>query len=86
MKIIQPANRPAFDVFTTGQLDTLLKACQTVEPRLYISIMDYNTGKIHLGMHYDQFDEESFITVNVAADSVASAFYDVYTRVYERCI
>lgn len=48
--------------------------------------MDYNTGKIHLGMHYDHFDEESFITVNVASDSVASAFYDVYTRVYERCI
>jgi hypothetical protein len=48
--------------------------------------MDYLNGTVSLGMHYDNFDQEDFMTVNVASDSVPAAFYDVYTRAYERCI
>lgn len=86
MQIIEATNRPSFDIFTQEQLDTLEKACQTVDFRTYIAKVDYNTGKIYIGHHYDSFDDDSFMEINVASDSVAAAFYDVYTRVYERCI
>ena len=85
MKIV-PSENPAFDIFTTALLDTLEQACRTVEPRLYISELDYQKGTITLGMHYDNFDQADFIKVNVASDSVPAAFYDVYTCAYERCI
>lgn len=85
MQIVH-SEKPAFSIFTLDQLDTLEQACRTVEPRLYISEMDYQKGTITLGMHYDNFDQADFIKVNVASDSVAAAFYDVYTRAYDRCI
>lgn len=85
MKIVQ-SDKPAFNIFTPAQLDTLEQACRTVEPRLYISEIDYQKGTVTLGMHYDNFDQDDFMSVNVASDSVPAAFYDVYTRAYERCI
>jgi len=85
MKIVH-SDKPAFNIFTLGQLDTLEQACCTVEHRLYISEMDYQKGTVTLGMHYDNFDQDDFIKVNVASDSVPAAFYDVYTCAYDRCI
>ena len=85
MKIVQ-SETPAFSIFTQEQLDTLEQACRTVEPRLYISEIDYLKGTVTLGMHYDNFDQDNFMSVNVASDSVPAAFYDVYTCAYERCI
>ena len=85
MKIVH-SEKPAFSIFTQDQLDTLEKACRTVEPRLFISELDYQKGTVTLGMHYDNFDQDDFMSVNVASDSVPAAFYDVYTRAYERCI
>ena len=85
MQIVN-SESPAFSIFTPEQLDILEQACQTVDFRTYIAKVDYKSGTISIGHHYDNFDDDSFMEINVASDSVAAAFYDVYTRVFERCI
>lgn len=85
-KIVQTTGRQQFDTFEPDQIETLEKACQIVDPRLYVAKLDYDKGTISIGFHHEYFDEDDFISVNVASDSVPSAFYDVCTRVYSSCI
>ena len=85
------ADSPAFDGFSDQQLATLDAAIKTVDRHAYISTVDYKEGKIGIGIVYnsgtpDEFANADILVVNVASDSVASAFYDVYTRAYERFI
>ena len=91
MEIIKTKEKTAMSVFTNDQIDTLEKAIQTVDRHLSISKVDYDSGTISVGMTYNegtdnQFTEDDFLVVNVASDSVAAAFYDVYTQAYPRCI
>ena len=91
MEITKTKERTAMSVFTDDQIDTLEKAIRTVDRHLSIAKVDYDSGTISVGMTYNegtdnQFTEDDFLVVNVASDSVAAAFYDVYTQVYSRCI
>jgi len=81
----------AMTIFTDDQLQTLEKAIQTVDRNVYISKIDYDKGLVYIGMNYNEgtpnaFQEEDFMTINVASDSVPAAFKDVFNRVYDRCI
>ena len=81
----------SMDIFTDDQIQTLEKAIQTVDRHVYISKIDYDKGLVYIGMNYNEgtpnfFQEEDFMTINVACDSVPSAFKDVFNRVYDRCI
>jgi hypothetical protein len=90
MQIIE-AEKKAFTEFSKEQLDTLEKAIQIVEPNAFVSKVDYAKGEIKVGIVHNKGTEHEFanddlITVNVASDSVPAAFYDVFTRAYERLI
>lgn len=81
----------AMTIFTDDQLQTLEKAIQTVDRNVYISKIDYDKGLVFIGMNYNEgtpnaFQEDDFMTINVASDSVPAAFKDVFNRVYDRCI
>lgn len=81
----------AMTIFTDDQLQTLEKAIQTVDRHVYISQIDYDKGLVYIGMNYNEgtpnaFQEEDFMTINVASDSVPAAFKDVFNQVYDRCI
>lgn len=91
MEIIKTKERTAMSVFTDDQIDTLEKAIKTVDRHLSIAKVDYDAGTISVGMTYNEgtdseWVEDDFLVVNVASDSVAAAFYDVYTQAYSRCI
>ena len=90
MKVISSKN-PRMANPTEAQLDTLEKAVQTVDRNLFISEVDFEKGTVSLGMVYNpgepsQWKQEDFLVVNVACDSVAALFHDVYSKAYDRCI
>ena len=85
-KIIHHTGSQEFNTFEPEQIEALEKACQIVDFRLYVAELDYAKGTISIGFHHDNFDEDDFMTVNVAGDSVPAAFYAVYTSVYSRCM
>ena len=90
MKTIQ-SDIPRMAIIPDDVLDTLEKAIRTVDPNLSIATVDYASGTILVAITYNagtkgQWTCENFIQVNVNADSVAAAFRDVYSRVYDRCI
>jgi hypothetical protein len=73
------------------QLNTLDQAIKTVDPNVAIDTVNYDTGIIYISITYnkdtkDQWTNDRFMEINVATDSVPSIFYDVFTRVYKRCI
>ncbi len=79
------------DIFTDDQIQTLEKAIQLTDRHVYISKIDYDKGLVYIGMNYNEgtpnyFQEEDFMTINVACDSVPAAFKDVFNRVYDRCM
>ena len=81
----------AFSQFTPEQIQTLEAAIQTADRNYYISKLDYAKGTITVGLVNNagtehEFKEDGFMEVNVASDSVMSAFYDVYTRAYARAL
>lgn len=83
--------KKAMTIFTDDQLQTLEKAIQTVDRHVYISKIDYDKGLVYIGMNYNEgtpnaFQEEDFMTINVACDSVPAAFKDVFNSVYNRCM
>lgn len=84
-------NKPAMAVWSQDQIDTLEKAIKLTDPHVFISKIDYDAGTVHIGYHYnegtpDAFDENDFMTINVASSSVAAAFKDVFIQVYNRCM
>jgi len=91
IKVINTKNNPCMSILDNMQLNTLDQAIKTVDPSVAIDTVNYDTGIISISITYnkgtkDQWTNERFMEINVASDSVAAAFYDVYTRVYDRCI
>ena len=91
IQVINQNNKPCMSIFDNMQLNTLDQAIKTVDPNVAIHTVNYDTGIISISITYnkgtkDQWTNERFMEINVASDSVAAAFYDVYTRVYKRCI
>lgn len=83
--------KKAMDIFSDDQIQTLEKAIQLTDSHVFISKIDYDKGLVYIGMHYNEgtpnaFDEEDFMTINVACDSVPAAFKDVFNQVYNRCM
>ena len=91
IQVINQNNNPCMATLDNMQLNTLDQAIKTVDPNVAIHTVNYDTGIISISITYnkgtkDQWTNERFMEINVASDSVAAAFYDVYTRVYKRCI
>ncbi len=91
IQVINQNNKPCMATLDNMQLNTLDQAIKTVDPNVAIHTVNYDTGIISISITYnkgtkDQWTNERFMEINVASDSVAAAFYDVYTRVYKRCI
>lgn len=91
IKVINKKNNPCMATLDNMQINTLDQAIKTVDPNVAIDTVNYDTGIICISITYnkgtkDQWTNERFMEINVASDSVAAAFYDVYTRVYKRCI
>ena len=81
----------AFAHFSPEQIKVLEDAVKTADRNYYIAQMDYQKGTISVGLVNNEgteheFHTDDFIVVNVACDSVAAAFYDVYTRAYKRAM
>lgn len=84
-------NKSAMTVLSQDQIDTLEKAIQLTDSHVFISKIDYDVGMVHIGFHYNEgtpnaFDENDFMTINVASDSVPATFKDVFNQVYDRCM
>lgn len=91
IQVINTKNKPCMDILDNMQLNTLDQAIKTVDPNVAIDTVNYDTGIIYISITYnkdtkDQWTNERFMEINVASDSVPAIFYDVFTRVYERCI
>lgn len=92
MQIIEPKNGDRrMSEINPETVKTLEQAIQTVDRHLSIELIDYSTGVINIGMTYNQgtaneWTNKEFLVVNVACDSVAAAFHEVYTAAYDRCI
>lgn len=91
IQVINQNNKPCMSIFGQDTLDTLDAAIKTVDPSVAIDTVNYDTGIISISITYnkgtkDEWTNHKFMEINVASDSVAAAFYDVYTRVYSRCI
>ena len=91
IQVINQNNKPRMSIFDNATLDTLDAAIKTVDPSVAIDTVNYDTGIISISITYnkgtkDQWTNHGFMEINVASDSAAAAFYDVYTRVYKRCI
>lgn len=90
-QIINQNNKPCMSIFDQDTLDTLDAAIKTVDPSVAIDTVNYDTGIISISITYnkgtkDEWTKHDFMEINAASDSVAAAFYDVYTSVYKRCI
>ena len=91
IQVINNKNNPCMPIIDSATLDTLDAAIKTVDPNVAIDTVNYDTGIISISITYnkgtkDEWTNHGFMEINVASDSVAAAFYDVYTRVYKRCI
>ena len=91
IKVINNKNNPCMATLDNMQLNTLDQAIKTVDPNVAIHTVNYDTGIISISITYNkgtpnEWVDHKFLEINVASDSVAAAFYDVYTRVYKRCI
>lgn len=91
IQVINTKNNPCMSVLGNMQLNTLDQAIKTVDPNVAIDTVNYDTGIIYISITYNkdtknQWTNDRFMEINVATDSVPAIFYDVFTRVYERCI
>ena len=91
IQVINQNNKPCMSIFDNITLNVLDQAIKTVAPHAAVDTVDYDKGIIYISHVYNQgtpheWVDHKFMEINVASDSVAAAFYDVYTRVYERCI
>lgn len=91
IRVINTKNNPCMSILGNMQLNTLDQAIKTVDPNVAIDTVNYDTGIIYISITYnkdtkDQWTNERFMEINVASDSVPAIFYDVFTRVYDRCI
>ena len=91
IQVINTKNNPCMSIIGNMQLNTLDQAIKTVAPHAAVDTVDYDKGIVYISHTYNQgtpqeWVDHKFMEINVASDSVAAAFYDVYTQVYLRCI
>lgn len=91
IQVINQNNKPCMSIIDNITLNVLDQAIKTVAPHAAVDTVDYDKGIVYISHSYNQgtpheWVDHKFMKINVASDSVAAAFYDVYTRVYERCI
>lgn len=91
INIIETKDCRAMDQFSSVELDLLDKAIKTVDPNVAIDTVDYDKGIVQVSITYNmgtpnQWTNPNFMQINVACESVAAAFHEVYEAVYRRCI
>lgn len=90
-QVINNKNNPCMPTIDNITLNVLDQAIKTVAPHAAVDTVDYDKGIVYISHTYNQgtpqeWVDHKFMEINVASDSVAAAFYDVYTQVYLRCI
>lgn len=73
---------------TVGLLEDFIKR---MDRRLYIHKIDYQVGVIVLGYTYnigtkDEWKQDDFMEVNVAAESVPCLLWEVVNKVFNKCV
>lgn len=91
INVIETKDRRAMDKFSNIELNILDQAIKTVDPTVAIDTVDYDSGIVQVSITYNmgttnQWTNHNFMQINVACESVAAAFHEVYEAVYRRCI
>ena len=91
IQVIETKDCRAMDKFSSVELDLLDKTIKTVDPSVAIDTVDYDKGIVQVSITYNlntpnQWTNHNFMQINVACESVAAAFHEVYEHVYQRCI
>lgn len=73
---------------TVGLLENFIKR---MDRRLYIHKIDYQVGVIGLGYTYnigtkDEWNQDDFMEVNVACESVPCLMWEVVNKVFHKCV
>ena len=66
------------------QKETLEDLLLVIDSRLYLVDVDYARGIVVVGYHYENYDEDKWLEVNVGSDSVPAIFHDVFNKVYDK--
>jgi hypothetical protein len=81
----------SMDVMDDETVELLEKFIKRMERRLYIHKIDYQLGVIVLGYIYnigtdDEWKQDEFMEVNVAAESVPCLMWEVVNKVFHKCV
>lgn len=73
---------PYMDKFDDKSLQVMCDMVSTMNKSLYVSSVNYNTGRINVGVHHnvgtaDAFDDNDYLSINVGAESIGCMFYEV---------
>jgi hypothetical protein len=85
------AEHHSMDVIDDETVELLEKFIKRMERRLYIHKIDYQLGVIVLGYIYnigtdDEWKQDEFMEVNVAAESVPCLMWEVVNKVFHKCV
>lgn len=85
------AEHHSMDVMNDETVELLEKFIKRMERRLYIHKIDYQLGVIVLGYIYnigtdDEWKQDEFMEVNVAAESVPCLMWEVVNKVFHKCV
>jgi hypothetical protein len=85
------AEHHSMDVMDDETVELLEKFIKRMERRLYIHKIDYQLGVIVLGYIYnigtdDEWKQDEFMEVNVAAESVPCLMWEVVNKVFHKCV
>lgn len=85
------AEHHSMDVMDDETVELLEKFIKRMERRLYIHKIDYQLGVIGLGYTYnigtkDEWNQDDFMEVNVAAESVPCLMWEVVDKVFHKCV
>jgi hypothetical protein len=81
----------SMDVMDDETVGLLEKFIKRMDRRLYIHKIDYQLGVIVLGYIYnigtdDEWKQDEFMEVNVAAESVPCLMWEVVNKVFHKCV
>lgn len=72
---------PCMDKFNDAQLKTMGDMVSTMNKNLFLSSVDYKTGRIGVGVHHHgnqmDWDDKDYLSINVGGESVGCMFYEV---------
>lgn len=85
------AEHHSMDVMDDETVGLLEKFIKRMDRRLYIHKIDYQLGVIGLGYTYnigtkDEWNQDDFMEVNVAAESVPCLMWEVVDKVFHKCV